>query len=259
MTVLFLYVVASSNNPDRVECVVPYRIDENLIFFGPCKKRLRERLRNQYLKTSVDLRPEEDIFIVGLNGSNSQKIRKIVWAGRINRLMTFETAYNTLTGPEFQEMRSHEYSPLHLKPVYDGAGGFSGYQHCSREHEGRWVLDVVGNRNHPQIEVSENQVCLLTKADRYQIFTRDCCFLCENNFFANETGLTITDQVMMVLKAFQTDKRIDSYALFGYRKDGSVNGLTGSYLELSGWPAETLIDQIRTNRPPRWVERSGDC
>jgi len=39
---VFVYVVAASKNPDAVECVVPYRVNDDMIFFGPCKKRLRE-------------------------------------------------------------------------------------------------------------------------------------------------------------------------------------------------------------------------
>lgn len=249
MTVLFLYVVASSTNPDWVECVVPYRIDEKLIFFGPCKKRLRERLRNQYLKTSAVLQPEEDIFVIGLNGGNSQRVRKIVWAGRINRLMTFETAYNTLTGPEFQEMRSHEYSPLHLKPVYDRAGKFLGYQHISREHEESWVLDIVGRNDPSQVEVRGNQLLLRPGSNRQQIFGRDCCFLCDNLFFAAGTGQAITDEMLALLQQAQPTKQINSYALFGYRNDGSAEGLTGSYLAVEGQLARDFIDLVKSRLP----------
>ena len=34
MTHVFCYVVAASKNPDKVECAVPYRIDESEVFFG---------------------------------------------------------------------------------------------------------------------------------------------------------------------------------------------------------------------------------
>ncbi len=54
-TRLFLYVVSASDNPERVECRVPWMVDSEQIFFGPCKKRLRERFRREYLAAGVDL------------------------------------------------------------------------------------------------------------------------------------------------------------------------------------------------------------
>ena len=44
------YIVAGSGDPDRIECAVPYRIDDREIFFGPCKKALREWMRNRYAR-----------------------------------------------------------------------------------------------------------------------------------------------------------------------------------------------------------------
>jgi hypothetical protein len=44
-----MYVLDSSKDPNYVRCVVPWMVDEDLIFFGPCKRWLRERLRKAYL------------------------------------------------------------------------------------------------------------------------------------------------------------------------------------------------------------------
>lgn len=249
MTRLFLYVVASSKNPDQIECVVPYQINDRLIFFGPCKKRLRERLRNEYLKQADELEPQEDVFIVGVNGSNSQKVRKIVWVGHIRRLMTYETAFHTLSTPEFQAMRTHSYSPLHLKPLYDLAGEFLGYEHVSREHEGFWHLDILAINNHPQVQASPKQLLLRPDAQRHEVFIRDCSLLCDNLFFANGNGLTITPEIIQLLSEAQPGKKIDAYALFGYRSNGSVEGLTGKYLEMTGQSAERFISLIKSNPP----------
>ena len=76
----------------------------------------------------------DDVFLVGTNGSNEQKERKIVWAGRLHRLMTFECAYNTLTSEPYETMRRLPHSPLHLKPLYDQDGQFEGYEHRSSMH-----------------------------------------------------------------------------------------------------------------------------
>ena len=40
MTQVWIYVVASSSDPDSVRCKVPWRVDGDLIFFGPCKKHM---------------------------------------------------------------------------------------------------------------------------------------------------------------------------------------------------------------------------
>jgi hypothetical protein len=112
---LFLYVMAASSDPDRVECLVPYPINDEEIFFGPCKRLLREELRDRYLNTLDDLRPSEDVFVVGVSGSNRKRCRKIVWAGCITRLMTFEAAYKGLTGLQYQEMRKRA-EERRLKP-----------------------------------------------------------------------------------------------------------------------------------------------
>ncbi len=249
MMTLFLYVVAASHDPDNVQCVVPYRVNDDVIFFGPCKKPLRKWLRDRYLKTSNDSYPDADIFVVGVNGSNRKRIRKIVWAGSVTRVMTFEVAYNALKGPEFQEMRSHDCSPLHVKPLYDNAGKFLGYEHISHEHErdDRWVLDLTNRRNNPHVRDQGKQLLLKPEADRYQAFPHDCCFLCDNIFFAQGAGIPITDEILKVLKSIQPDKTPapDRYAIFGYRVDESAEGLTGRYLTTSGKLAEGLITLIR--------------
>lgn len=71
MISLFLYVVSASTNPDKVDCFVPYRINEKWIFFGPCKKRLRERFWKQFLNQADHLVLDQDVFLVGVNGGNS--------------------------------------------------------------------------------------------------------------------------------------------------------------------------------------------
>ena len=37
---VFVYVVAASKNPDAVECVVPYRVNDDMIFLGPPSRRI---------------------------------------------------------------------------------------------------------------------------------------------------------------------------------------------------------------------------
>jgi len=72
---VFAYVVGASKNPDAVECMVPYKVNENIIFFGPCKESLREKLYEEYLKSSNNGEANvlDDIYVLGVNASNSKK------------------------------------------------------------------------------------------------------------------------------------------------------------------------------------------
>ena len=77
MAKVWMYVVGASNDPDSVKCAVPWQVDENLIFFGPCMKGrggIREPLRKKFLspdcthKTATD-----DLFIFGINAVNEKE------------------------------------------------------------------------------------------------------------------------------------------------------------------------------------------
>ena len=252
MTKLFLYVVSASPNPDDVECLVPYSISHKEIFFGPCKKRLRKKLRDQYLETSNDVIPNESIFVVGVNGSNPEKCRKIIWAGRIIRLMTFEVAYNELTASKYQQMRRENKSPLHAKPLYDDTGKFKGYEHCSLMHkkDDNWILDFVTHKNNRHVQLESKQLLLTPIESRHQALLRDCCFLLDSIFFAQGVGIPITSKILDMLKESQPERKdIDEYAIFGRRSDGSADGRTGRWLEVTGENAEELVHLIGDNIP----------
>src|SRR4051794_20522314 len=134
MTQVWIYTVGASPNPDKVDCVVPWRVDDASIFFGPCMKRIRRRIRQQYLGPDcTHTIVTEPLFIVGVNGSNKDKIRKIVWAGRVSEVMTFAEAYKRLTGDRFRDMLADRLSPLHVRPKLE-RGKLVGYDHVSDEH-----------------------------------------------------------------------------------------------------------------------------
>lgn len=246
VTILFLYVLAASSDPDNVECLVPYLVDDEEIFFGPCKRLLRKELRARYLGASDDVHLKEDVFVVGVNGSNRERCRKIVWAGRITRLMTFEVAYRELIGPRYLEMRDRKDSPLHLRPVYDSTGEFKGYERRSSMHAPKheWVKDLT-HSSAPYVKREGKKLLLVPGADRCQAFSRDCCFLLENVFFAQGTGVDITGGILAVLKEAQhSAEDIDEYAIFGHRADGSADGRTGRWLEMQGEGAKELVRLI---------------
>src|SRR5436309_3477370 len=128
-----MYVLDSSKDPDNVRCVVPWMVDEDLIYFGPCKRRLRERLRKEYLVGgSTHSAVNDDLFIVSVNGSNAKKVRKVVSTGKVSEVMTFAEAAERLDADRFTELRDDQMSPLHVRPIIEG-GKLVGYRHVSFE------------------------------------------------------------------------------------------------------------------------------
>jgi len=255
MTQVLMYVVAASPDPDNVRCKVPWRVDKDLIFFGPCKKRIRELLRKNYLlpdksHSNVD----EYTFIVGVNGSNPIQSRKVVWAGKLSEVMTFAEADKRMQGDRFLKLREHSSSPLHVHRMVEN-GEFIGYEHVSNEHikNDRWVLDLVSNSANPYIHV-EGRKLIVQRGKIEQVFNRDCCMFLENRFFADGQGLEFDEEALEILRNAQPGKcGIDRYAIFGRQKKGKGNaeGLVGRYLSITGELA---------NRFVAWVEkRSGEA
>ncbi len=260
MVKAFLYILGASSDPDFCECSVPFLIDEEEIFFGPCKRRLREKLRKEYLKHESVASPPDDIYLIGFNASNPQKCRKIVWAGRILRLMTFEHAYLNLSGSKYKEMRGLSDSPLHLRPLYDAGGKFLGYKHTSSLHErdDDWIMDLISHESEKTKRRGEE--LRFHELDRFEAFPRDCCLLLENLFYARGEGSKITDEILGILRKPQEEQQdIDDYAIFGRQTNGSAYGRTGSWLEISGRDVDKFIKVIQANGPYKvsdeWKER----
>jgi hypothetical protein len=140
----FLYIVAASPDPDGVQCPVPFEVDPDETFFGPCKKPIRELLRKESLGPGRD--------------------------------------------------------------------------------RGEAVRDT----------------------------------------FARGRGLDVDQDLVDILARAQPGRRIDEYAVFGYREDGSADGRTGSYLEMDGELARDLAGWVRRARrngrkPPMSVRQRGNA
>ena len=250
MTHVFCYIVAASKNPDAVECPVPYRIDDMEVFFGPCKKSLREWMRNHYLSESTEsTESADDVYVVGFNGSNSSRIRKILWIGKLTRVLTFSAAWHlTEHDRRYEQMRAWRASPLHVGPVIE-RGRLVGYEHRSEMHADNWVMDLMRSGGSPNVTVSGNRLMLRKHASAWQGFPRDVCMFFQNMFFADGCGIAIDDDFVSILQAAQPRHNVDDYAVFGYRADGTADGKTGSYLHLTGERAGELVDWVRRMRP----------
>lgn len=236
--------MASSPDPDRIECPVPFLVDEDEIFFGPCKKDLRQQLRQRLLAPDRDVAsPDEDLYLIGFNAGNRGRKRKIVWAGRIKRAMTFACAWDELAGPRYEAIRNVSHGPLHVEPIRHGDGRLAGYRHATRLHAHkrprrphdlpRWIADLTSKTPGPYRVENEKEIYVTTGLSPWHVFERDVCFLLENLFWASGSGIEVDDEIVAMLREAQPDRpsdTIDGYAVFGLRQDGSADGRTGSWL-----------------------------
>jgi hypothetical protein len=242
MTRVWMYVLDSSKDPDNVRCVVPWMVDEDLIFFGPCKRRLRERLRREYLEDGrTHCAVSDDLYIVSVNGSNGRRVRKVVSAGKLSDVVTFAEAVERLDGDRFSELRDDPMSPLHVRPVLEG-NKLVGYRHVSLEHieNNEWIADLTSKP--AKVTLSGRTIRLQPGARARDVFDRDCCMLLDNLFFAQGEGIQFDQEAVGLLKAGQPGVTgIDDYAVFGVDSLGQANGLRGRFLEIEGNVADRFL------------------
>lgn len=244
-TTIFAYILASSSNPDKIDCVVPWRVNENEIFFGPCKKRLRAYLRKEYLKEKEEVNVyDKNLYILGFNGGNSMEVRKIVWLGKIVKLCTFKKAFQiTQDEQKYFKMLTHKFSPLNLEPVFDLNNEHYGYKIRSEEHKkgGAWLSDFTSK---PRKNFDKSQEDYIF-SDR-DIKDRDICIFLENLHFAKDCkGIEINSNILNSLKNSQPENNdINKYCVFGKTKNGKARGLAGGFLKIQNSNAEELIDCI---------------
>jgi hypothetical protein len=243
----YCYILSASPDPDRAEQSVPYAIDEQEIFFGPCKKRLRKKLRDEFLtEHRSSCEPHEDIYLIGFNGSNGSGDRKIIWAGKITRIMTFAAAHSDLGGVRYKGLTGGDYAPLHVRPVYDGQGGLTGYARVGRLHAENWMWDLIQRPGLlPQDCVTPTRLSVPYGYSAWDTFDRDACLLLENTFYATRGGVRIGQRILDLLKAAQPDENVDDYAIFGRRIDGSADGRVGNWLRVDGEDAQELVAAIK--------------
>ena len=244
MVKVWIYTVAACHNPDKVVCQVPCAIDERQIFFGPCKKLIRERLREDLLSSNkVNGMNDHELYIVGINGGS--KVKKIIWAGKLLEGMTFAKADQTFQGEKYSDLRNHRCSPLHVRPIMRN-GTLKGYEHVSEEHieDNAWVSDLVSHRAIHK-SMLEGRKLLLLEGTPWEAFDRDFCMRLENIFFAKGQGIAFDEVSLQILRKGQPGKiGIDQYAIFGRTESGKVNGLRGTFREIEGDDARDFIKWI---------------
>jgi hypothetical protein len=241
-----MYVLNSSKDPDNVRCVVPWMVDEDLIYFGPCKRRLREQLRKKYLTAGrTHSTVNDDLCVISVNGSNAKRVRKVVSAGKLAEVMTFAEAAGRFDGNRFSELLDDPMSPLHVRPIIESSN-LVGYRHVSFEHmeDNQWIADLTSKPE--KLSLAGRTIRLKPGASAREALDRDCCMLLDKVFFAQGQGIWVDQEAVSILKAAQPGvKGIDDYAVFGVDSVGKVNGLRGRFLEIEGNVADLFLAWLR--------------
>jgi len=262
---IFLYV-DKSTDPDKIKGMVPFRVSDRHIFFGPGETRFRADLWKRFLARTDDFVPNVNLYVIAVNDVRSENdVRKILWLGRIERFMTFAVAYSLLKDPEFEPLinvedaKGNNMSPLHLDPV-DVAGRLSGYRHRSDYHNKtsrdgipEWVKDVADPRMKRDFGVAGKEMLLADVSMRRKILTRDCCFVLENIFFAQGEGMELADKFVSLMSEWQPGQNVDRTGIFGYSKDRNgktkMNKMKGSHMHIRWRVADAMIDYLLDNTP----------
>ena len=177
---LYIYILGQGNiyngKNDAVSSLVPYKLNDDELFFGPCKKNIREEIKKNYLKekdyTNL-LTTKQNIYIVGINPNlpKKDKARRLLFAGKIKEIFSFkyswnkykklveynEDIYKMINGSEeeiygcgqevedsgVKKGNQNFQSPLHLIPVRKG--NIEGYKHRTSMHKHDWIKDILSD------------------------------------------------------------------------------------------------------------------
>lgn len=198
-TYVYIYILGDDNEWNYISTFVPFKINNKEIFFGPCKKPIRQKLRKKILKKNKNIYLEDndyEIYIIGINPAKKDDIRKFLFAAKITEIFTFQYAWhyyheraeikhdqdvrNMINGREGK-------SPLHLKPIpINKNAKLIGYEHYLHLHDGDWIEDITSKKLN---KVYYNQIIkknyIEKKFKNIELeFNRDCCFSAENIFLS---------------------------------------------------------------------------
>lgn len=263
---ILAYILGAEHNPNKLSSQVPWKLNEELIFFGSCKKPIRKDHYEKYLMNNdlgVANLEKENIHLLGFNASPKKNYhdfekRKILWFGKILKAMTYEKAYTCFNSDlKYKEltkkMMQHDCSPLNFTPIYSLNQNFRGYKYIKNLHKKNdaWIQDITSKnfiKDDKTLSKKNRKLILSNSAKREEVFIKDCVYLCSNEFFAEGEGIKINKKIIELLKNAQPGKKkIDAYKIFGETSNHSANGLHGKHLEITGEIAKKLKIEIKKN------------
>ena len=229
----FVYVVTTVGRDyqqPNMRCVPTWF--EGTIYFGPCKRAMRAKMG-------------EGDYVFGISSCSSRP-RRIVFAARIAKQMTFSEAYERypkLRGP---------LGPIHVRPTHLPIGAFpdSHYEHIpGANHEDDWRNDLRS----PELDA---------------FFTCETSGTCEGRWLG-AGGPAVRGEILDFLRTCSVHGNAGPLATSnaGATEDAPVRHgrlYTGLHLETED-PAALLKLVCRTavrasiQEPTRGLERTGSC
>ena len=216
-------------------------------------------MRERFLVRYDDYKPTQDIYIVGVNELTKENVRKILWIGKLSRVMTFEVASKLLKDPGFQslvDVRTEKEpdknnSPLHVEPA-EMMGKLLGYKHRTHHHNKidkqgvpEWVKDIISSNDRGLFSYNDSELLFAQVTNRRMALKHDCCFLCEKVFFAQGHGMPISPELVKILDGVQPGQGVDEVAIFGYKQDLKgrkvVGPLKGTHLHVKFRHADQIV------------------
>ncbi len=131
---VFAYVISTVSIGYRLVGCVPW-VTDRLVFFGPCKKRMRPLVR-----------PRD--YIMGVSPTMVGKRRVLLWM-KVADTMTFAEAFKRGRDDRiFRALRGHAIHVRPAKGVPFEEGKPSAYEHIpGAPHPGKWRSDIQGKRD----------------------------------------------------------------------------------------------------------------
>ena len=152
-----------------------WRVDKDLIFFGPCSGFERSSDRS-FWRVAVTAR-----FPMTCTSSASMPATRKKSEGRGRKtfhVMTFWEADKRLNGDRFRKLRDHKSTPLHVLPLLED-GQLVGFTNMwakkSTRKDQKWVGDLASHEDN--VRLAEERLELGAGVSAWDGFDRDCCLL----------------------------------------------------------------------------------
>jgi len=221
-TLLYMYIHGPGNRENYLRGVVPYRINNEEIFYGACKRNMREKIKSLWEERNNEKNKMPKIYIVGINPAKSLKPRKILFAGEVLEIFSFKEAWNHYDQiiqsnlnddykSEIEKMRigvgEAVESPLHLKPILNDEGILIGYKHRTNmhKHDNEWIKDLLSDKERNLFEktIDDKFPKEIYKKEKIS-FKRDICFKLKNIHISfndeNQCPIDLTDEMFKLIE-----------------------------------------------------------
>ena len=240
-SLLYIYILGHTNKQNFISGMVPYRINEEELFYGPCKVDIREEIKLMFDVLNRDFSLMPNIFLIGINPAKKDKkcinnpistyeTRKILFVGKISNIFTFKEAwihYNQIKNNHFDEAYKMSVtkmvdgvkikdsiilSPLFVKPN-NITNTPECYEHQTDMHKDIWIQDLLTQSEwncykRKFTSNNQNRIC----KDEEINFGRDCCFKMKNLHFSSEKEccpIPLDDEMVELIKIGLKDSRIN--------------------------------------------------